>query len=114
MPPSRARSYTSSSDSQQGVKASIRFHARRFQRRNGISNVRIESGTARIEVSEYLLAHPRIPEFADVVGDASDPLVVPLALEEFADLIGHIDQPVIMRHAQFLVRPPLTRCDRDG
>jgi hypothetical protein len=51
-------------------------------------------------MGEDRLAHPRVPEFPDMFGDAGDRLVVPLALEKFPDLIGHIDQPAVgvMRH----------------
>jgi hypothetical protein len=40
------------------------------------------------------LAHPRIPESFDVLGNARHRLVMALALEEFADLVGHVDQSV--------------------
>ena len=86
----------------------MRLRACGFQRGESVPDIRIEPAAASIETREDRLAHPGIPEFADMFGDGRNGLVVSLVLEEFADLIGHIDPPVIMRHGKFrfLARPP--------
>src|SRR5580700_102732 len=70
---------------------------RLLQRLEGFSNIGVEAGAARIEMRENLFAHPGIPEFPDVIGNARNGLVVALALEELADLVGHVDQAVRRR-----------------
>src|SRR5262249_15258173 len=62
------------------------------------ANVRIQSGAALRKVREDRCAHPRVPEFLDVLGGAGDSLLGALAREEFADLVGHINELLIMRH----------------
>ncbi len=43
-------------------------------------------------------AHPRIPEFQQMIGDRRDGCVTFLGLKEAADLIGHMGQ-LVRRHA---------------
>ena len=58
----------------------------------------IEPGAAGVEMGKNRLAHPRVPELLDVLGDARNGLVIALTGEEFSDLVGHINQAV-RRHA---------------
>src|SRR6266702_8750673 len=55
---------------------------------------RIEPFAAGVEMGKDRLAHPRVPEFPDVFGNARYRLVVALALEESTDLVGHVDQSI--------------------
>src|ERR1700722_9278600 len=74
-----------------------RFHhalCRLLQRLEGVTNIWVQSRSARIEMRKNSRAHPWIPEFPDVFGDTRHRLVVALALKKLADLIGHVDQPV--------------------
>src|SRR4030081_3045212 len=67
---------------------------RLLQRLERVAHVGIEAGAATVEMGEDRLAHPRVPEFFDMVGNIRHRLVVALALKEPADLIGHVDQAV--------------------
>ena len=71
--------------------------SRLLQHLQRVADIGIEPTAAGIEIRKDRLAHPRVPEFLDVVGNAGNGLVVALALKEFSDLIGHVDQP-IRRH----------------
>ena len=70
---------------------------RLLQRLERVADIRVEPGAARVQMRKDRLAHPRVPELLDVVGDPRHGLVVALALKEFSDLVGHVDQP-IRRH----------------
>jgi len=64
---------------------------------DGLAHERIEPAAAGLKMRKDCRAHPRIPEFPDVIGRAGDGLLRPLAREELADLIGHVDE-LVRRH----------------
>ena len=66
---------------------------------DGIADIRVETCATGVEMGKDRRAHPWIPEFPDVFGNARNRVVVALTLEELSDLIGHIDQPV-RRHGR--------------
>ena len=47
-----------------------------FERLDRIPHVGIEPGAAGVEMGKDRLAHPRVPEFFDVIGDARHGLVM--------------------------------------
>ncbi|GCC48475.1 hypothetical protein chiPu_0032604, partial [Chiloscyllium punctatum] len=62
-----------------------------------VEHIGLEAGAAGVEMGEDLLAHPRVPELPDVLGNALHGTVVALAVEELSDLVRHIDQFVRRR-----------------
>jgi len=70
----------------------------------------VETGAGSlIQVRKDLTAHARLPEGADVIGDAFDAFgFVGLGLEEVSDAVRHLDEMVNI-HGYVLVT---TRCAR--
>src|SRR4051794_20885638 len=58
---------------------------RLLQRLERVADIGVKPAAAGIQMRKNRLAHPRIPEFLDVVGDAGHRLVVALALKEFSN-----------------------------
>ena len=85
----------------------------RLQAGDSIPDVRIQSRAAAVEMRQDRGAHPRIPEFADMIGDPRHRLVVALTLKEFANLVGHVDQAV-RRHEGFPWRQRSWQFGQDG
>jgi hypothetical protein len=54
----------------------------------------IESCSSRLQMRENSVAHPRIPEFLDVLGGTGDGFSSSLAFEKRGDLIGHVNELV--------------------
>src|SRR5487761_2651479 len=78
-----------------------------LQCRDGIPDIRIKARATGVKMGEDRRAHPRVPEFADMLGYSRNRLAVALAVEELANLISHVDQPV-RRHGRLLAWRPLT------
>src|SRR5262245_8765384 len=55
---------------------------------------RVEPVAPGIDIGEDRAAHPRVPEFLDVIGDSGNDVVLALIGEELADLVRHIDEAV--------------------
>jgi hypothetical protein len=66
----------------------------RCQHRDSIANCCVKSRTASVHMRQDGLAHPRVPEFQYMLGDARHGLVLPLALEKLPNLVGHVNKLV--------------------
>jgi hypothetical protein len=54
----------------------------------------IEAFSSRLQMRENGIAHPRIPEFFDVLGGTGDGLSPPLTFKKRGDLISHVNELV--------------------
>jgi hypothetical protein len=59
-----------------------------LQMKDRLAHRRVQPVAAGVDIGEDRLAHARVPEFLDVIGDAAHDLVLLLRLEELADLVA--------------------------